>query len=317
MLVLDAADVRRYLTPEVAYAAVESAFRSLRDDETQQPVRTHLPQREGVTLVKPAVVQGTTGLKVASAFPGNPARGLPLISGFVVLLDPETGELDALMDGAAVTELRTAATSALATDLLARPDACRLGVLGAGVQARSHLAALHASRSLEQALAWAPSGLAELVDWAAEQGIPLCAARDAEQVVRESDVVCTVTTSPVPVLQGAWLAPGTHVNAVGAFRPRERELDTATVQRARVVVDMHESAAEEAGAILIARDEGAVVDVVAELSEVLAGTAKARTSDEDITVFCSTGLAVQDVAAARAAVAAARAAGAGVQVAFP
>lgn len=317
MLVLDAADVRRHLSPPVAYAAVEAAFRALWEDATQQPVRTQVATPEGVTLVKPAVVDGCTGVKVVSVSPGNAARGPDLIQGFVVLLDPATGALDALLDGAAVTELRTAATSALATTLLARPDAARLGVLGAGVQARSHLQAMHASRRLEQALVWAPTGLDVLLPWAANHGLPVQAARDAERVVRESDILCTVTTSPLPVLQGDWLAPGTHVNAVGAFRPHERELDTLTVQRARVVVDMHEAAAEEAGAILLARADGAEVNVVAELAEVLTGRAPGRTSADEITVFSSTGLAVQDVTAARAAVTAARAAGAGVQVAFP
>ena len=317
MLVLDAADVRRHLTPQVAYAAVEAAFRSLRADTTQQPVRTQVVTAEGVTLVKPAVVADCTGVKVVSVFPGNAARGLNLIQGFVVLLDPATGALDALLDGAAVTELRTAATSALATSLLARPDAARLGVLGAGVQARSHLQAMHASRRLERVLVWAPAGLDELLRWAAEHGLPVQVARDAEQVVRESDILCTVTTSPVPVLQGDWLRPGTHVNGVGAYRPHERELDTLTMQRARVVVDMHEAAAQEAGAILLARADGAEVNVVAELAEVLTGRAPGRTSADEITVFSSTGLAVQDVTAARAAVTAARAAGAGVKVAFP
>jgi alanine dehydrogenase len=317
MLVLDASDVRRHLTPQVAYAAVEAAFRALRGDTTQQPVRTQLATSEGVTLVKPAVVDGCTGVKVASLSRGNGTRGLDLIQGFVVLLDPATGVLDALLDGAAVTELRTAATSALATTLLARPDAALLGILGAGVQARSHLQAMHASRRLEQALVWAPSGLDELLRWAGDRGLPLQAATDAEQVVRESDILCTVTTSPVPVLQGDWLAPGTHLNAVGAFRPHERELDTVTMQRARVVVDMQEAAAEEAGAVLLARAEGAEVNVVADLAEVLSGRASGRTCVDEITVFSSTGLAVQDVMAARAAVTAARAAGAGVQVAFP
>lgn len=317
MLVLDAADVRRNLTPQVAFDAVEAAFRALREEATQQPVRTQVATAAGVTLVKPAVVDDCIGVKVVSVFPGNATLGLDLIQGFVVLLDPTTGALVALLDGATVTEMRTAATSALATTLLARPDAVRLGLLGAGVQARSHLQAMHASRRLEQALVWAPAGLDELLYWAADHGLSVTPARNAEQVVRESDILCTVTTSPIPVLQGDWLAPGTHVNAVGAYRPNERELDSATMQRARVVVDMREAAADEAGAILLARADGAEVDVVAELAEVLTGRAPGRTSADQITVFCSTGLAVQDVTAAQAAVTAARAAGAGVQVAFP
>lgn len=316
MLVLDAAAVRRHLTPEVAYAAAEAAFRALRREETQQPVRTQVASPGAVTLVKPAVVGGCTGVKVVSVVDGNPARGLDLIQGFVVLLDPVTGALDALLDGAAVTELRTAATSALATTLMARPEASRLGLLGAGVQARSHLQALHAERRLEQVIAWAPTGLEELVAWARDNGLQLEAARGAEQVVRLSDILCTVTTSPRPVLCGDWIAPGTHVNAVGAFRPHERELDSLTVQRARVVVDMHEAAAGEAGAILLARAEGLEVEVVGELGDVLEGRVPGRRSADEITVFSSTGLAVQDVTAARAAVSAARAADDGVQVAF-
>jgi alanine dehydrogenase len=321
VLVLDAAAVRAHLTPKVARVAVEAAFRELRDPATHQPVRTAVdaPAVPGLTLLKPAAVTGAYGIKVASLFPDNAARGLDLVQGFVALLDPETGVLEALLDGAAVTELRTAAASAVATDVLARQDASRLGLIGSGVQARSHLLALREVRRLEQVLVWSPVGAPELAAWATSHDVEVMVAASAEEVVRRSDVVCTVTTSPSPVLLGAWLQPGTHVNAVGAFRPRERELDGAAVARATVVVDMRESAAAEAGALLLAQEEGLIGadHVAAELTDVLCGRHPGRTAHEETTVFSSTGLAVQDVAAARAAVEAARAAGAGVEVAFP
>lgn len=321
MLVLDARAVRAHLTPTVARAAVEAAFRELREPTAHQPVRTAVdaPSVPGLTLLKPAAVSGAYGMKVASLFPGNAARGLDLVQGFVALLDAETGVLEAVLDGASVTELRTAATSALATDLLARKDASRLGLVGSGVQARSHLLALREVRPLEQVLVWSPEGAPEMAAWARSHEVEVSVAGSAEEVVRGSDVVCTVTTSPTPVLLGAWLEPGTHVNAVGAFRPRERELDGAAIARATVVVDMRESAAAEAGALLLAEEEGLIKadHVAAELTDVLLGRHPGRISDEEITVFSSTGLAVQDVAAARAVVEAARAVGAGAEVAFP
>jgi len=318
VLVLDGRAVRALLTPKLARTAVEGAFRALREEATVQPVRTQVTPPGGVTLLKPAAVDGAFGLKVASLFAGNAARGIAVVQGFVALLD-DTGVLDAVLDAAAVTEIRTAAASAVATDALARRDASRLGILGSGVQARGHLLALREVRSFDQVLVWSPSGAPGLVSWAAEQGIAITVAPDAEAVVRGSDVVCTATSSASPVLLGEWLAHGTHVNAVGAFRPRERELDGPAVARATVVVDMRESAAAEAGAILLAQQEGLIgpEHVVAELTDVLVGRHPGRTSEDEITLFSSTGLAVQDVAAASATVAAARTAGAGVEVPFP
>jgi ornithine cyclodeaminase/alanine dehydrogenase-like protein (mu-crystallin family) len=313
VLVLDATAVRRVLTPALARAAAEAAFLALRDDTTQQPLRTQVAAPQGTMLVKPAASALSAGVKVVSI-----ARAaVPPIQGFVALLDPATGELSALLDGAAVTELRTAAASALATGLLARADARRLGILGGGVQARAHLRAMHALRAFDDVLVWSRSGAESLLRWADENGLPARAASDAGQVVRESEVVCTVTSSPTPVLRGEWLQPGTHVNAVGAFRPDERELDSSAVRGARVVVDSHESAAREAGAVLLARAEGVEVEVVGELVDVLLGALPGRTSDEQVTVFSSTGLAVQDLTAAQAAVTAARTAGEGVEVPFP
>jgi ornithine cyclodeaminase/alanine dehydrogenase-like protein (mu-crystallin family) len=318
VLVLDGQAVRAHLTPSLARSSVEAAMRSLRDATSHQPARVLVdaPGVPGVSLIKPAAAAGGYGMKVASLFPGNVERGVPVIQGFVVLLDPETGAVDALLEAASVTELRTAATSAVATDVLARRGPAHLGLLGSGVQARSHLLALREVRDVEQVRVWSRNGTDAFVAWAKEQGIDVVGAATAEEVVRDSDLVCACTSSPSPVLEGDWLVPGTHVNAVGAFRPTERELDGRAIARATVVVDMLESAALEAGAVLLAQQEGLIdADHLAgELTDVLQGRHPGRTSDDEITVFASTGLAVQDVAAARAVVAAAREAGAGVEV---
>jgi ornithine cyclodeaminase/alanine dehydrogenase-like protein (mu-crystallin family) len=272
----------------------------------------------GLTLLKPAAIGDAYGLKVASLFPGNTALSLAPVQGFVALLDPRTGTHDAIVDAAAVTEIRTAAVSAVATDLLAREDARALGLLGSGAQARSHLLALSEWRSLDCVRVWSPHGAEAFVTWAKEQGVDVRADAGPEEVVRSSDIVCTLTTSSTPVLRGAWLQPGTHVNAVGAFRPTDRELDADAIARATVVVDDRAAAAAEAGAILLAQQEGAIGDdhVTTDLSGVLLGAHRGRTRDDEITVFASTGLAIQDVATARALVEVARAVGAGHEVSF-
>ena len=318
MLVLDAAQTRAALPMPLAIEVVADAMRAAHAGQVDQPLRTHLDLVEGTTLVKPAAIGGdrpAVGLKVVSVVPGNRDRGLPTITGVVVALDPVTGVPQALMDGAVVTEVRTAAASAVATRAMAREDAGDLALLGTGVQGRSHLEAMAAVRTLRRVRAWGPTpaNVAALVDWAAGRGWTVEAASSAQAAVDGADLVCTTTAATAPVLEGEWLADGCHVNAVGAFRPADRELATSGIARAGlVVVDDVDAAAAEAGDLLLAAAEGVTptLDPPPVLGAVLVGEV-GRTSPAEVTVYESLGLAVQDVAAAAAAVASARAAGLG------
>ncbi|MHB8449562.1 MAG: ornithine cyclodeaminase family protein [Mycobacteriales bacterium] len=306
MLVLDATATRDALPIPLLIRAMRQALVRL-GPSSGQPPRTVLSlPGEALTVVMPAISgPGAPGVKVVSVFPTNVLRGLAPIQGFVALLSAQTGELTALLDGAVVTELRTAAVSALATDVLARPGAESLALLGAGTQAHAHLLAVAAVRPIREVRVWSRSGVRakEFAAWAETQGHPVLVCREPAEAVTDADVVCTVTASPTPVLSGAWLRRGAHVNAVGAFQPHTRELTTDVVTRATVVVDSRAGALSEAGDLLIPMAEGAidVGHLVAELSDVLAGRHPGRRSPQEITVFESLGLAVEDVAAAELA----------------
>jgi ornithine cyclodeaminase/alanine dehydrogenase-like protein (mu-crystallin family) len=284
-----------------AIDALEDAFGAERLPEA--PLRTHVETRAGTLLLMPAFGAQGVGVKLVTLTPSNPGRGLPFINAVYALFDPETEQPLAVLDGAALTALRTAAVSGLATRHLARTDASRLVIFGAGVQAGSHLHAMLAVRPIEDAVivSRTPERATALARAASEAGVR--AEVGSADSVAGRDLVCTCTTSATPVFEGSLLAPGTHVNAVGAYRPDLRELDTETVRRARVAVETREAAMEEAGDLLIAMNEGAIAEdhVVADLSEVVRG-AKVRRSDDDVTLFKSVGVAFEDLVVARAAV---------------
>lgn len=251
-----------------------------------QPVRIMVPvdAHSGFLAAMPAYT-GALGAKLVTFFPEN--EGVPTHHALILLFRPETGEPLAVMDGRLITELRTAAVSAIATRLLAREDATTLGILGSGVQAVSHLEALRLVRRFAEVRVWSPRHAA---DFAARHGV--VAAGSAEAAVRGADVVVVATSSRAPVLKGDWLAPGAHVNAVGACRPDWRELDDATLRRARLFVDSREAALKESGDVI------AAPAVAAELGEVVATPAIGRTEANQVTVFKSLGLAIEDVVAA-------------------
>ena len=259
-------------------------------------------------------------LKAVCIVPTNPARGLDAHQGLVTLFDGETGQPTAILDASAITEIRTAAVTAVATRVLSRPDARTLAILGAGTQARAHLAALMAVREFRRVQVYAPTEahartLAER--GARDSGAELSVAPSAEHAVRDADVVVTATSSREPVLRRDWLKPGAHVNAVGASTPRARELDTATVAASALFCDSRESLRHEAAEFQLAVAEGLIEGeqhVRAELGEVLAGTAPGRRGDGELTLFRSLGLAIEDLAAAETAVAAAKTAGLGTEV---
>ncbi len=265
--------------------------------------------------------EGGWGLKVVAISPGNPARGLDTHQGAVMLFDGETGEVQAVMNAAAVTAIRTAAVSGVATRLLARKDASRLAIIGAGVQARKHLEAMACVRELESARVYSssPERARSFAEAAADRyPFPVEAAASAEEALRGADIVVTATSSSEPVLRREWLAPGAHVNAVGACFPTARELDTQTVRAAALFVDRRESALNEAGDVVIPIREGAIGPdhIRAELGEVLTGAAPGRTSPGELTVFESLGIAVEDLASAQFLLRKAEETGAGVRVEF-
>jgi alanine dehydrogenase len=225
------------------------------------------------------------GAKLVAFYPNN--QGIPSHHAMILLFRPETGEPLVTMDGRLITEMRTAAVSAVATRLLARPEASVLGILGAGVQARSHLEALRLVRTFREVRVWSPRSAAA---FAKQFGIR--AAASAEDAVRGADVVVVATASQTPVLKGAWLAPGTHINAVGAPRPTWRELDDDALGKAKLYVESREAATLESGDVI------ASGRIFAEIGEVVMGTKPGRQSADEITLYKSVGVAVQDVVSA-------------------
>ena len=324
MLVLTRHDVERLLPMPACIALMRDTLAARARGKAIQPPRTALrPDDTGTTLTMPAYVAepAALGVKVVSVFPGNHARGLDSHQGAVLSLDPATGQVLGLLEAGAVTAIRTAAVSAVATDLLATPDTGDLALLGAGTEARTHLAAMAAgrtlprvrvgSRSAERARAFAQAAGAPGVP-------PIEVMPSAEAAVRGASIICTLTASPTPVLAGTWIARGAHINAVGAHTPDTRELDTDAVTSARIVVDARESALAEAGDLLIPITEGRLrpADIHAELGEVITGARTGRASSTEITLFKSLGLGIEDAAAARHVVAEARRLGLGQEIAF-
>jgi ornithine cyclodeaminase/alanine dehydrogenase-like protein (mu-crystallin family) len=302
LLVLSERDVEQLLTMDECIEAMADVLAALARGELYQPLRFVLrpPDAAGLMGFMPAHRAGAGGafsLKEIVVVPENPARGLDAHQGGVLLHDGETGQLRALLNASPITAIRTAAVSAVATRALARPGARTVAIIGTGVQGKAHAEAMRAVL-----------GEPEIRMWSRRTG------GSAEDAVRGADVVCACTTSPEPVVRREWLAPGAHVNAVGASVPRARELDEETIRAATLVVDRRESALNESGELLI---PGLGEErIAAELGDVLIGAHPGRTSDDELTVFKSLGLAVEDLAAAELVVRRAREQGAGVEVEF-
>ncbi|HWM85893.1 MAG TPA: ornithine cyclodeaminase family protein [Kofleriaceae bacterium] len=321
VLVIGQEEVRRLLSPADCIEVMAGAFAALARGEALQPLRTahRLPGDRGLLAVMPAYLGDidAPGIKVITVFPGNHGTELDSHQGAILLFEGERGQLVAVVDATEVTAIRTAAVSGLATRLLARADAGDLAILGSGTQARSHLAAMAAVRRLRRVRVWSrdPARAAAFAESArSEQACDVAAVASAREAVAGADLVCTTTSAREPILEGAWLTPGAHINAVGACLPVVRELDGAAVARARLIVDRRESALAEAGDILLARAEGAIgADHIAgELGEVLIGTCPGRRADDEITLFKSLGIGIEDIAAAHFIHRRAREQGAGV-----
>jgi ornithine cyclodeaminase len=313
-LLLSEQDVRTVLSMDDLIPAMEEALTRFSNGGVQQPVRTVLPvgrapgRVEGFFGVMPACTADppALGAKLVTVFAGNTALGLPTHFATIVLLDPETGALLAVMDGRYITEARTAAVSAASAKHLASDDAGVLAIVGSGVQARSHLEALARVRRLADVRVWSPSRERRehfVVEMQPHLEAPLRAAASVDDAVDGADLIALVTSSRQPVLRSGQVADGAHICAVGACRPDQREMDTALVARARLFVDSRAGALAEAGDIVIPIGEGAIAEsaIVAELGEVCSGRAQGRTSSRDVTIFKSLGMAVEDLAAARLA----------------
>jgi ornithine cyclodeaminase len=308
LLILTHSEVGQLLPMDQCIAVMEEALIALANGQAHQPLRTIFrpADAKGAMALMPTYRAGEAplfGLKAICVFPGNAVIGKDAHQGGVMLFDGGTGEPLALVNASAITAIRTAAVSALATRLLAREDASELAIIGAGVQARAHLSAIACVRPIKRARI--ASGHLESAQQFANEMQPqfpfaIEPAEHAETAVRSADLIVTATTAREPVLQREWISPGTHINAIGTFSPNAREIDTATMANATLFVDRRESALNEAGDYLLAAEEGAIGPdhIRAELGEVLTGCHPGRTSRAEITLFKSLGLAIEDLAAA-------------------
>ena len=320
LLVLNQQEVEQLLDMAGCIEVMAGALASLARGEVHVPLRAVIrpPGEDTFVGLMPAHRGGSAplySLKTVCVFPDNPKRGLDAHQGTVTLFDGETGETRAIMNASAITAIRTAAVSAVATRLLAREEARELGILGAGVQARTHLEAMRLVRDFDRVRIFCPTA-AHAEALAAESGAD--AVGTAEAAVRDADVVVTATSSVDPVLRRDWLKEGAHVNVVGGRPPAMRELDVATVADSAFYVDRRESAEREAFDYRDALEAGAIGPdhIRGELGEVLIGAVLGRTSPDQLTVFRSLGLAVEDLAAAEYVVRRARERGVGVEVEF-
>lgn len=286
VLTLDEEKVRGLLIMEDLIPAIAGALADLSSGKVLQPVRTVLsiPEHKGFFGLMPAY-NGSLGAKLVTFYPNN--KGVPTHHAMILLFKAETGEPIAVMDGRLITEMRTAAASAVATDFLARRDSHVLAILGSGVQAHSHLEALRLVREFREVRVWSPKSAKAFAE-----GHGVIAAESAENAVRGADVVVTATSSTTPVLMGRWLSPGCHINAVGACRPDWRELDDEALARAKIFVDSRDAAMKESGDVIAAGH------IFAEIGEVAGKVQPGRQSDDEITLFKSLGVAVEDIAAA-------------------
>lgn len=324
-LLLSRKDVEAVLTMENCLAAVEGAFAELARGKAIMPQRAVISvvEHQGVFLGMPAYIGGDTnalGLKVVTVYPQNPTKyKIPTIFGTLMLCDPATGRAIAIMDAGYLTAVRTGAASGVATRYLARKEAKTCALFGAGIQARKQLEAIKAVRAIEKVMVLdvvADARDAFVRDMAEVLGIEVVASEDAQAAVTVADIIVTASSSPTPVFDGNWIKPGTHINNIGSHSPKARELDTTTVKRAKFVADLEEANLAEAGDLLIPMEEGAVTadHIYANLGQIVIGEKPGRENPEEITVFKSCGLAIQDVSTALAVYNTARERGMGTEV---
>jgi ornithine cyclodeaminase/alanine dehydrogenase-like protein (mu-crystallin family) len=296
--------VATLLPMQECIGVMESTFRALAKGECLQPLRSimWLPDKTGLLGMMPgyAAGPGVMGIKLITVFHANKDSGYPSHQGIVALFDAKYGQPLMLFDATEITAIRTAAVSALATRLLSRENSERLAIIGAGEQAQRHVESIMLVRKIKEITIWNRNeanaeGLAKKIS--AGRSIDLKVTKTTQQAAEDADIICTVTASRQPLVMGKWISKGSHINAVGSSTPFSRELDTTAIVRGRLFTDRYESIFKEAGDFLIPKEEGIITDdhVKAELGEVLSGTKKGRESDEQITIFKSLGLAVEDI----------------------
>lgn len=302
MLILSKKDLEELLTMEEVIEALEEGFREVKEGRSLVPIRFRLEVKEykGEFLFMPAYLSGLrqSGTKMVSVFPQNPSKGKPTIYGIYLLSDPSTGEPLALLEGATLTGLRTGGASGLATRYLAKGEAKRLGIIGTGFQAFFQVRAIRAIRPIEEVWAYDkdPMRLKEFSQrmW---PFLRVYLASHPSEVVKESEILVTSTTSKTPVFSGQDLKDGTHINAIGAFRPDMRETDDETIGRSKIVVDTFEGCLSEAGDLIIPLSEGKLKreSIYGDLGDLVTGMKKGRESSQEITLFKSVGFAMEDV----------------------
>lgn len=307
VLFVNESGVHELLTMESCISLMHDALTSFAKGDVVMPLRSKLglPDGSGLLGLMPGYLgePESFGLKVVSVMPHNHGTGYDSHQGVVMLFGVKHGEPLAILDATAITEIRTAAASGAATDALAKPDAGDLAMLGSGTQARSHLSAMKAVRKLRRVRVWSrnPENAERFArDERERHGIEIEVSPTASDAVQDADLICTTTASREPILRGEWLASGAHINAVGACFSNTRELDTETARRARFFADSRESCLNEAGDFIIARNEGVIRDdhLLGEIGEVFLGTIPGRLSRDDVTVYESLGIAIEDLAAA-------------------
>lgn len=307
VLIVNQSEVSQLLPMGECMSVMADALKALARGEAILPLRAKmwLPEKVGRLGIMPAYLDPpkAMGLKVISAFPGNQNTEYDSHQGAVLLFEVKHGQLLSIMDASSITAIRTAAVSGVATQLLARDDAADLAILGSGVQAQTHLEAMMLARKIKRVRVWSRS-FANARKFAERESqkhkLAVEPMKTTKEAIHNAEIICTVTSSAQPVLFGEWIAPGAHINAVGSSTPNARELDTPAVVRAKLFVDRRESTLNEAGDFLVPKNEGAIEDdhIRGELGGILLGHLKGRVSDQEITLFKSLGLAVEDVAAA-------------------
>ena len=307
MLVLSEQQVQSLIDIDELIVALEQAHVQYSTGKAVMPVRlvVPLPQIQGrITSMPGFLIQDKAlGMKVVTYFQDNPKSNLPAILATIMLFSAESGKMVAAMDGGYITAIRTACASAMATKALANAQTEVLGILGAGVQARAHIQALTHVRKFAKIKLYSPSGTSATAvkkELESQIQVTIEVAKGAEATVRDADLLVTVTTAKEPILKSDWLKSGAHINAVGSHRPDLREIDGSTLARAKIIVDARDAIMAECGDILLALKEKSIAEnaIHAEIGEVLAGTKAGRQSVDEITLYKSVGIAIQDVAAA-------------------
>ncbi|MBI9046144.1 MAG: hypothetical protein JEZ06_16750 [Anaerolineaceae bacterium] len=305
-LILNQEEVTRLLSIKDCIDVMQDTLSALAHGDARQPLRSAMPLPDhNVIAWMPSYLGNlqTAGVKVISVFPHNHSAGLDAHQGAVLLFEGQHGRLKGIVDATAITAIRTAAVSAAATKLLSNPDAQTLAILGAGTQASAHLEAILAVRNIRQVRIWSLP-LEQAQDFAHRESlkhhIPIQVLPDAQQAVWDADIICTTTPASEPILNGEWLSPGVHINAVGSSIPKARELDSDAVVRSRLFVDRLESTISESGDYLVPLREGLITQahIQGEIGDILIGKISGRQSPEEITLFKSLGLGIEDLAAA-------------------